>query len=398
MTKGNVVQYQRPKSKLTEYERGKRDENIIVVSEYDPIIFFTVTILVLFGVIMIFSSSYYTASTSKATQYNMFFFFAKQGVAVAIGFIIMISAAMFNYTKFLRKPAPYLYIAANLLLVYVRLFEEPVNGAYRWIRVPIFGSFQPSELAKVAIIIFLAAFISSDKSRARNISGLIRCGLILLLPIVLVYWGKNLSTAIIIAAIGFGIIFIASPYILPFIGAAGLGVAGLLLYLNLGNDYRSGRFAVWLNPFSDPTDRGYQTIQSLYAVASGGLFGLGFGQSNQKLKFMPEPHNDFIFAVICEELGFFGAAIILTLFGILIWRGIKVAINAPDLFGTLIATGTVVMLGAQVIINVAVVTNSIPNTGIPLPFISYGGTSIVFIMALMGILLNISRYSKKHIS
>lgn len=398
MARSSATPYTRPRTEpVSSQSRERKEENVIVVSEYDPIIFFTVTILVLFGVVMIFSSSYYAASTSKTSDYNMFYFFTKQGVAVIIGFCAMIMAAIFNYNKFLRKPSPYLYIVANLLLVYVRLFEEPVKGAYRWITIPVFGSFQPSEFAKVAIIIFLAAFISQDKNRVKSFRGLLSCIIILGIPMALVFWGQNLSTAIIIASIGFGMIFVASPYVWPFIFMGGGAVASLIAYLTMSDGFRNKRFEVWLNPFSDPMDKGYQTIQSLYAIASGGLFGLGLGQSNQKLRFMPEPHNDFIFAVICEELGFFGAMVVLILFGILIWRGVKVALNAPDLFGTLIATGIVVMLGAQVIINVAVVTNTIPNTGIPLPFISYGGTSIVFIMALMGVLLNISRYSKKRV-
>ena len=164
--------------------------------------------------------------------------------------------------------------------------------------------------------------------------------------------------------------------------------------MSRAKDFRGGRFSAWLDPFSDPSATGYQIVQSLYAVASGGIFGLGLGQSRQKLGFLPEAHNDIIFSIICEELGFFGAMIVLILFAILIWRGIKIAVNATDLFGTLVASGIVIMIASQVIINVAVVTNSIPNTGVPLPFISYGGTSVAIMMMLIGILLNISRYSR----
>lgn len=396
MAGDNTIQYRHrePNGQL-EGKREKREDNVIVVSEYDSVIFFSVVILVLFGVVMIFSSSYYMTYTSTKYYNNMFYYLSKQGVAVIIGFCTMLLMAVLNYNKFLRKISFPLYVVANLLLVYVRLFEKPVNGAYRWINIPVFGSLQPSELAKVSVIIFLAAFISADKNRVKTIRGLISCGIILVIPMVLVFWGNNLSTALIVACIGFGMIFVSSPYTWRFIAAGAGGVASLIAYLTLTSSFRGDRFDVWKDPFIDPIGKGFQTIQSLYAVASGGLFGLGLGQSNQKLRYMPEPHNDFIFAVICEELGFFGAAVILILFAILIWRGMKVALNAPDLFGMLIATGIIIMLGVQVIINVAVVTNTIPNTGIPMPFISYGGTSIVFIMALMGILLNISRYSKK---
>ena len=173
------------------------------------------------------------------------------------------------------------------------------------------------------------------------------------------------------------------------------GAGGLVSYMAFfSKGFRGARFAAWLDPFSNPSETGYQIIQSLYAVASGGIFGLGLGQSRQKLGFLPEAHNDIIFSIVCEELGFFGAAMILILFAILIWRGIKIAINATDLFGTLVASGIVIMIASQVIINVAVVTNSIPNTGVPLPFISYGGTSVAIMMMLIGILLNISRYSR----
>ncbi|MDR2903197.1 MAG: putative lipid II flippase FtsW, partial [Clostridiales bacterium] len=371
MAADNMVSYRRrAEQSAAEHPREKKDENVIAVSEYDSVIFFSVLILVFFGIIMIFSSSYYVAARNND---NMFYFLVKQGTAVLIGFFAMLVMAVMNYNKFLRRFSFPLYLVANVLLVYVRLFGRKINGAYRWIDVPIFGSVQPSEIAKVAVIILLAAFISADKSRAKTLRGLIVCAVILIIPIGLVFWGKNLSTALIIAAIGAGMVFVSSPYTWRFILMGAGGVAALISYLAFGDSFRAGRFAVWLDPFIDPMDKGFQTIQSLFAVASGGLFGLGLGQSNQKLQYMPEPHNDFIFAVICEELGFFGAMIVLILFAILLWRGMRVALNAQDLFGMLLATGIVVMLGVQVIINVAVVTNTIPNTGIPMPFISYGG-------------------------
>jgi len=199
------------------------------------------------------------------------------------------------------------------------------------------------------------------------------------------------------AVIGFGIIFIASPHTLRFIIAGIGGVSSVVAYLvyaaaNTGS-FRGGRLMAWLDPFADPTGKGYQTVQSLYAIASGGWFGLGLGQSRQKT-FIPEAHNDIIFSIVCEELGLAGAAIVILLFSILIWRGFKVAMNAPDTFGSLTAAGIVVTIAAQVIINIAVVTNTIPNTGVSLPFISSGGTALVVMMGMVGILLNISRYSR----
>ncbi len=191
------------------------------------------------------------------------------------------------------------------------------------------------------------------------------------------------------------VIFVASPRIIYFVVAAFVGASGIVAMLLGGKSFRMGRIEAWKDPFSDPMNKGYQTIQSLYAIASGGLFGLGLGQSRQKLGYIPEGHNDIIFAIICEELGLFGAVLLITLFIILIWRGVKIAMNATDLFGCLIVSGIIVMIAIQVILNIAVVTNTIPNTGVPLPFISYGGTSLLFMMTSVGIVLNISRYSKE---
>ena len=372
-----------------------RKENVILVGGHDSILFFAVVILVVFGVIMIFSSSYYKAANSEDFGNNMYYFLVKQGLAVALGFVAMLVISGINYRVLGKWLISALYLFSNALLVYVRLFGKKINGAYRWIEIPFFGSFQPSEFAKIMVIIAIAWYISKNPKRAATLKGTLFCALIALIPCALVFWGKNLSTALIIVIIAFGMVFASSPYFLRIVAAGAAGVGVLVAYLAFGGGFRSDRFEIWKNPFIDPIDKGFQTVQSLYAVASGGLFGLGLGQSHQKLIFMPEPYNDFIFAIICEELGFFGAAALLGLFVVLIWRGIIIALNAADLFGTLMALGTVILIASQVIINVGVVTNTIPNTGIPLPFISYGGTSVLFIMCMMGVLLNISRYSKK---
>ncbi len=372
-----------------------KPREVILVSGFDRLLFMAVVLLILVGIVMVFSSSYYTSATSARFNYDMFMFLKKQVTAVGVGAIVMLFMSVFNYHN-LRVFAFLMYIISNGLLVVVRLVGEPVNGAYRWLDVPVFGSFQPSEFAKVALVIFLAAYISGTKDAAKSLRGILGCIMIVALPCLLVLWGKNLSTAIILCGIGFSMVFVASPYFWPFVILLGSGVAGLwsaLEFLDLG--YQSDRYAAWKNPFSDPLGKGFQTIQSLYAVASGGLFGLGIGNSKQKLIFMPEPHNDFIFSIICEELGFFGAVIVLFLFAVLVWRGFRIAMNAQDTFGSLIVSGAMVMIAVQVVINVAVVTNTIPNTGIPLPFISYGGTSIVFLMFLMGVVLNISKFTAK---
>lgn len=372
--------------------KAKNDK--IYVGNFDYTILFTVILLVMFGIIMIFSASSYVASTRSEYGYDMFLFLKKQTFAVILGFFVMFFMANFNYRN-LQKFSLLLYLLANGLLIFVFLFGVVKKGAKRWINLPLVGSFQPSELAKVAIILFISYIIANNKNILKTMSGHIFCGFFLGITVVLIAVA-NLSTAIIVTLIGCGIIFIASPYTAVFVTLGLCGSGALVSYIAFfSKGFRGARFAAWLDPFSDPINTGYQIIQSLYAVASGGMFGLGLGQSRQKLGFIPEAHNDIIFSIICEELGFFGATIILLLFAILIWRGIKVAINATDLFGTLVATGIVVMIASQVIINIAVVTNSIPNTGVPLPFISYGGTSVAIVMMLMGILLNISKYSKE---
>jgi len=373
-------------------DKNKQSE-IIYIKNFDYTILFTVVLLIIFGIIMIFSASSYVASTRSEYNYDMFLFLKKQAFAVLLGLLAMTVMINFNYRRLQKLSLP-LYLISNGLLIFVFLFGVVKKGAKRWINLPLVGSFQPSELAKVAVILFISYLIANNKNILKKISGHIFCGLFVIITVILIAVG-NLSTAIIVSLIGLGIIFIASPYtaIFLFLGLSGAGaLVSYIAFFSKG--FRGARFAAWLDPFSDPSNTGYQIIQSLYAVASGGMFGLGLGQSRQKLGFIPEAHNDIIFSIICEELGFFGASVILILFAILIWRGIKIAINATDLFGTLVASGIIIMISSQVIINIAVVTNSIPNTGVPLPFISYGGTSIAIVMMLIGILLNISRYSK----
>ena len=363
----------------------------------DYTIYLVVVILVAIGVVMVFSASYLFTGRRAFFNYDAFFYLKRGGVLAVIGFLVMNLMANFPYQKLMRLAKP-MYGIAVVLLLAVFVFGKATNGSTRWIPLPIIGQFQPSEVAKVALIMILAYTIDKHKNILVTWKGFIQCSLLVGVVAVAVVIG-NLSTAIIICIIGFGIIFIASPYIMRFvvIGGTGAGtlVGGLMfMAANNSDNFRAGRFMAWIDPFSDQSRYGFQIINSLYAVASGGMFGLGIGQSRQKT-FLPEAHNDIIFSIICEELGFVGASIVLLLFGILIWRGIRVAINAPDIFGSLMAGGIVLLIASQVIINVAVVTNSIVNTGIPLPFISYGGTALIVCMGLIGILLNISRHVKQ---
>jgi len=368
------------------------EDNIIAIGKMDYTILLVVLILVLFGLVMIFSASYYTASINKDYHYDMFFFVRKQALFAVAGFAFMIIVSNINYNMLRRLALP-IYGTAVLLLIYVFFFGVAVNGARRWITLPIVGSFQPSELMKVGTILVLSLLISTRKDILKKWPGFIFCCGVVGFGAFFVFI-ENFSTSLIICVIGIGIIFVASSYIMRFVVAGASAVSLLVVYLAFfSKGFRGDRFDAWLHPFDDPSNTAYQAVQSLYAIASGGMFGLGLGQSRQK-SFIPEAHNDIIFSIVCEELGFVGACIVIILFGVLIWRGIRVALRAPDTFGSLVAAGVVIMIAAQTIINIAVVTNSIPNTGVPLPFISYGGTALMIMLGLVGVLLNISRYSK----
>ena len=375
---------------------SRSDLKVIEVRNIDYTILITVILLVLIGIVMVFSSSYYVASTSSKFGNNMYSLVRSQSFAAIIGVAAMLFMSNINY-RYLKRFGILFYIVSIILLIITSLFGKESGGARRWLPLPIPGltQFQPSELAKISIILFVAQIISTYKNSASSLKGLAFLGgTIGICAGIIAVGTSNLSTAIIITIIGAGMIFIASPYTAIFVIVAVLGVVALVILLATGTGYRSKRFTAWLDPFSDPTDKGFQTIQSLYAIASGGIFGLGLTQSRQKLGFIPEAHNDIIFSIICEELGLVGAGLVLFLFGVLLWRILKTAINAPDLYGSLVAAGVGLMIGSQVLVNIAVVTNSIPNTGVPLPFISHGGTSIAILLFSVGIVLNISRYSK----
>ena len=350
-----------------------------------------VIILVMFGLVMVFSSSYYYAMTNAKFDYNKFFFFSKQLRAAIIGFGAMIACMVINPHVF-RKFALPAYVVIVAVLGAVLVIGVATKGSVRWLNV-LGTSLQPSEFAKFVIIIFMSSYMIKYR---KYVNGNFKMFILASLPalaVTLLVAKENLSTGIVIMAIALAIMFVASKKIINFVvfGIMGfLGFVGLVLM----EDYRRARIVGWLNPFGTGTDEGFQIIQSLYAIASGGLFGLGLGQSRQKT-FVPEGYNDIIFAIICEELGLVGAVIIIALYALLLWRGIKIAMTAKDKFSAYAATGITMMIGIQVVINIAVVTNSIPNTGMPLPFISYGGTALVVMLASVGLLLNISRNCKR---
>ncbi|MCI5678935.1 MAG: putative lipid II flippase FtsW [Bacteroidales bacterium] len=358
---------------------------------YDFTVMFIVLTLVLFGVVMIFSSSYYYTMTTERFHNDMFYFLKRQSLWAALGICAMVFCMNIPYT-FWKRFARLSYWLSNIFLAMLPFFGTELGGQKRWLGIGSL-SFQPSEFTKIAVILYLSVYVIDHRKELGNLKGFAKACVVLLLPVGLIAV-SNFSSALLVGLMGATILFIASPRVWYF-GAAIAGVAPLcgIAILLPQFRYRLGRIQTWLDPWSDPTGAGFQTIQSLYALASGGLFGLGLGQSRQKT-FIPEAYNDIIFAIICEELGIVGAALVILLFAVLIWRGIRIAINAKDSFGMLVATGITAVIAFQSIINIGVVTNTIPNTGQPLPFVSYGGTSLLFLMAMVGILLNISRYPK----
>ena len=359
---------------------------------FDFTLLFVIILLLLFGIVMVFSASYYFALTSSKFGNNMYYFVQRQIMWAGIGILGMVFFMNFPY-KYIRKFTFLAYLATIACLVLVLVVGQEMNGSKRWLGITSSIGFQPSEVAKTVVILYLSNYIASHKGILGTFNGFCKCCVVLGIPVLLIAV-ENLSTALVVSGVGVAIMFVASPRIWYFVamacGGAG-GVAAMLLLPQFA--YRMDRIKYWLDPFSDPTGKGFQIIQGLYAVASGGIFGLGLGQSRQKT-YIPEPYNDMIFAIICAELGMVGAAIVIVLFVVLVWRGIKIAMEAEDMFGCLVATGISAFIGIQVIINISVATNSMPNTGMALPFISYGGSALVFTLAAMGILLNISKYGR----
>ena len=342
--------------------------------------------LISFGLITLYSTSAYNG---QVKFHDAAYYFKKQLFATILGAVLMCGISRMDYHIF-EKFAVSGYICSLLLSTAVLFFGDSYNGSKRWLSLgPL--SFQPSEFAKLVVILFLAHIVSSRKKKQTGLGTLIFV-MILILPIVALVGTNNLSTAIIILGIAVIVVFVSNPRYLPFIWIAVTGIGFIAVFLSM-ESYRLDRLKIWRNP--EQYEKGYQTIQGLYAIGSGGLFGKGIGQSIQKLGFVPEAQNDMIYSIICEELGLVGACILILVFLILIWRFMVVAAYAPDLFGSLIAAGTMGHIAIQVILNIAVVTNTIPNTGITLPFISYGGTSILFLMAEMGIALSVSRCQNK---
>ena len=364
--------------------KEKKNKTRLKTEKYfDYSLLFIVIFLVCFGLVMIYSTSAYNSQISN--NGDSFYYLKRQGMLASAGLVgmLIISRIPYHFWKRFTLPA---YVVLNGMLLVVLLYGAASHGQKRWIEIAGIR-FQPSELAMAVLIIFLAHVASRSVKRLKNWRGVVKC-FALALPMILLVTVSNLSTGIILLGISFIIIFVASSQYKIFGGVVGAGVAVMLIFLKVAA-YRMNRIEAWLNV--ETSEYGYQTRQALYAIGSGGVFGKGLGRSVQKLSYVPEAHNDMIFSIICEELGLFGAIAIILLFLLLLWRCMIIANNAPDLYGALMVVGVMAQIGLQVIINIGVVTNTLPNTGIPLPFISYGGTSVAIILCEVGLVLSVSR-------
>ena len=376
---------------MSEQNRTKRKKKYF----FDYTMLFIVLFLVLFGLVMLYSTSSYEANIKFE---DPAFYFRKQAVASAIGIGVMLVVMLIDYHHVQR----FAFIAYVVSLILIILVLTPLGyeagGARRWLNLGM--SLQPAEVAKLALIVFFASVVCKFGDAIKEKRGFLTV-LALALPhaFCVLTITQNLSSAIIIFSIVFMMLFVATPQYKEYFIIAGVALVfavGMVLLIKYdvipaSLSYRFARIKAWLDPEAYASNKGFQTLQALYAIGSGDIFGKGLGESIQKLGYLPEAQNDMIFSIICEELGLFGAIAIILLFVLLIWRFMVIANNAQDMFGALIVVGVMAHISIQVILNIAVVTNTIPNTGITLPFISYGGSSIVFLLAEMGLVLSVSR-------
>jgi len=358
--------------------------------------FIIIMILMTFGLVMMFSASYawglYEAGDS-------FLYIRKQLILASIGVAGMLVISMIDYRIYMKKFIVFgLFITSLAMLIYVGFFGPVIKGARRWI---VFGpiNFQPSEVMKLAIILLFSYIISVNYTKLNKFSyGIVPFMAVLGTVAGLMMVQPHLSGTIIICSIGIIMMFVGGSNIkhlmgIGVVGIIGLVVAVIVLIQVAGIGYFQVRIEGFLDPMSDVKDATFQTYQSLVTIGSGGIFGLGLGNSMQKFRYLPESHNDFVFSIVCEELGFIGAMLIIILFSLFIFRGFYIASKSPDKFGMMLAVGLTVQIGLQALLNIAVVTNSIPNTGVSLPFFSYGGTALMMQLFQMGIMLNISRHA-----
>ncbi len=351
-----------------------------------------VLILLTIGLVMLFSASY---AYSLEYYDNSYKFIIKQALFAGAGIVAMFVTSRINY-HFWRKISWLVYIVTVLLLIVLLILPPMVSGmsVKRWFAIGGF-SFQPSEIAKFAIVILFSTLIAANQKLMNSWKFIVFLFGVLGGTCLLVVLEPHLSATLLIAAIGVVLIYIGGLNRKVVIAGIVLAIAGVVLVIFTQStgfiSYGADRIKYWLDPWADATGEGFQTIQSLLAIGSGGVLGRGIGQSRQKYLWVPEPHNDFIFSIVCEELGLVGAVLIIILFALLVWRGFTIAMRAPDKFGSMLAIGLTFQVGLQAMLNIWVVTNTIPNTGISLPFFSYGGTSLLILLAEMGIVLSVSR-------
>lgn len=379
----NVIAEKKPKNDIP--SRGKMDMTF----------FGMVMLLLTVGLVMLFSASY--AYAYYYYNGNSYKFITNQAIFAVVGVAAMIIISFIDYRCLKKFHLPWIVYGISVALLAVVLILPPMNeelGVKRWIS---FGSFnfQPSEIAKFAIILLFSYLIAQKKEKMKTFKdGILPFVILLGLVCLLLIKEPHLSATVLVFFIGAVLMIVGGIRLKWLAVGGGAAVAGFILVIATGVvSYASKRIDVWFNPWSDPQGDGFQTIQSIYAIGSGGLWGRGIGQSRQKYLWVPEPHNDFIFSIVCEELGLIGAVAILAAFCVLVWRGISIARRAPDRFGGLLALGITFQVGLQAALNVLVVTDTIPNTGISLPFFSYGGTALLMLLAQMGIMLSISRQS-----
>ena len=352
----------------------------------------TILLLLAIGLVMVLSASSPTALSESGNSYK---YFLKQLIFAGSGIVAMILISKIDY-RFYQKFYKHAWWISLILLILVIAIGKEVNEAKRWIYITESLSFQPSEIVKFLMIVFYAGILVKNRNElGKYVNGFIKHMCFLAPIIVLLLLQPHFSASIVIIGICTTMMIIAGCKFWHLL-ATGLtigipGIIGLIII----EPYRLTRVTTFLDPWKDATGTGWQVIQSLYAIGSGGLFGAGLGESKQKYLYIPEPHNDFIFSVLSEEIGFIGCAVVIILFAIFIWRGILIAMKSPDMFGSLVAVGITALIAIQVIINIAVVTSSMPATGMPLPFFSYGGTALFILLCEMGVLLNISRAGTK---
>lgn len=348
-----------------------------------------VLILLTIGLVMLFSASYAFSYENYGNSYR---FIARQAIFAVAGVVIMLVVSTINY-RIYRKFAWIFYFIVMAILIALLIMPPMLKGmdVKRWLVIgPI--NFQPSEFAKFAVVLLLSSLIAANYKLMEKFGFVAFLLGLVAVPCALIVLEPHLSATVLVFCLGIVLLIVgglAKKYI---IGGIGIGVVGVAALIVSGAvSYASDRLQYWLNPWLDPSGKGFQTIQSLLAIGSGGILGRGIGQSRQKHLWVPEPHNDFIFSIVCEELGLIGAMVIIILFCLLVWRGFTIAMKANDKFGSLMAIGLTFQVGLQALLNIWVVTNTMPNTGISLPFFSYGGTSLLILLAEMGIVLSISR-------